>query len=66
MQIAGGICAVLPVADYRLDECLWSGSSYDVLDYSGNALNGLAVSSPKIVSGQICTGGNFKGGSTNS
>jgi len=66
MQIAGGICAVLPVADYRLDECLWSGSSYDVLDYSGNALNGLAVSSPKIVSGEICTGGNFKGGSTNS
>ncbi|GEM_PF-3585242 len=65
MQMAGGICAVLPVANYRLDECLWSGSVYDVLDSSGNSLNGIAVNAPASVTAQTCFGGQFKGASTN-
>lgn len=65
MQMAGGLCAVLPVANYRLDECLWSGSMYDVLDSSGNALNGIAVNAPASVTAQTCFGGQFKGASTN-
>lgn len=65
MQMAGGLCAVIPVADYRLDECLWGGSTYDVLDYSGNALNGIAVNNPVSTYAQNCMGGQFKGASTN-
>ena len=65
MQIAGGICAVLPVANYRLDECLWGGVSNEILDSSGNGLNGTSVNSPLKIAGEICTGGKFKGASTN-
>ncbi len=59
MQVAGGICALLPVADYRLDECSVSGVQGDVVDSSGNNLNGMTVNSPFKVSGQICTGNKF-------
>lgn len=65
MKVAGGICAILPVADYRLDECLWGGITNEILDTSGNGIHGKAVNSPLKVSGQICTGGKFNGGSTN-
>lgn len=65
MKIAGGICATLPVADYRLDECLWGGVSNEVLDSSGNGIHGKSVNNPLKVSGKICTGGKFNGGSTN-
>lgn len=59
MEVAGGICAVLPVANYRFDECSASGLQGDTLDSSGNNLNGMSVNSPFKVSGQICVGNKF-------
>lgn len=59
MEVAGGICAVLPVANYRFDECSASGLQGDTLDSSGNNLNGMTVNSPFKVSGQICVGNKF-------
>lgn len=65
MEVAGGICAVLPVANYRLDECLWSGATNEILDSSGNGVHGKSVNNPLKFAGAICTGGKFKGTSTN-
>lgn len=65
MEVAGGICAVLPVANYRLDECLWSGANNEILDSSGNGVHGKSVNNPLKFGGAICTGGKFKGTSTN-
>lgn len=39
MQLAGGICAILPIAEYRFDECRWSTNPGDVLDATSNGYN---------------------------
>lgn len=46
----GTISLPTPVADYHLDECSWEGSgTRDVMDSSGNNLNGTAVLPPVSV-----------------
>ncbi|MDZ7661486.1 LamG domain-containing protein [Thiohalophilus sp.] len=51
-----------PVADYRLDEDAWNGTSGEVLDSSGNADHGTAANGADTLDpGRICRAGLFDG-----
>ncbi|MBN1381462.1 MAG: prepilin-type N-terminal cleavage/methylation domain-containing protein [Deltaproteobacteria bacterium] len=49
-------------AEWRLDECLWNGTSGEVTDASGNGLGGTAVNGVWATgAGRLCQGGFFNG-----
>ena len=49
-------------SEYKMDECLWDGTTDEVLDSSGNGFHGKAVNGPYTDSwGQIERGGYFDG-----
>ena len=53
------VCPIpLPIAQYRLDELDWTGTTTDVLDTSGNALHGTATNVQPI-EGLVCNAANF-------
>lgn len=56
-----------PVADYRMDDCSWSGISGEVLDSSTHYLNGTTYNGASLfATGSICKSGSFSGNSSNS
>ncbi len=50
-----------PIAEYRMDECSWSGAAGEVLDSSGNGLNGTALNGASTIAAKLCMGGSFDG-----
>lgn len=50
-----------PVAYYALDEMAWNGSVGEVVDSSGNGLNGTALNGLNSTPAKVCNGGNFDG-----
>ena len=53
-----------PLAEYRMDETVWAGTSGEVADSSGNNYHGKAVSSLSTdSSGKLCRAGFFNGSS---
>jgi MSHA biogenesis protein MshQ len=55
-------CGFVPVAEYRFDEPSWNGTTNEVLDNTGQGLNGNAVGDTNtIAAGQICRAGTFDG-----
>lgn len=52
-----------PVAEYRLDETSWSGAAGEVLDSSGNGLNGTALGGAQTTTANayLCRSGQFDG-----
>lgn len=56
----------VPIAEYRLDECSWDGTTGEVVDSSGNDLHGTAVLSPVSIdvsaeSGGVCQAASMGG-----
>lgn len=50
------------IADYHFDECLWNGTSNEVVDSTGNGFNATALNSLNTVSsGKLCRGTTFNG-----
>ncbi len=49
-------CPATPVAEYRLDEGFWNGTAGEVLDSSGNGLNGTSIAGAVPVPAQVCNG----------
>lgn len=56
-------CINSPVAEYRLDENSWSGVAGEVVDSSGNGLNGQAINGATPVPAQVCNGASLNGAS---
>jgi MSHA biogenesis protein MshQ len=58
-------CASLPapVAEWRLDESSWSGTPGEVVDSSGNGLDGTAFNGATAVPARVCNGVRLDGGS---
>lgn len=53
-----------PLAEYRMDESIWAGTTNEVADSSGNNYHGKAVSSLTTdSSGKLCRAGLFNGSS---
>ncbi|WP_457593413.1 LamG-like jellyroll fold domain-containing protein, partial [Hydrogenimonas sp.] len=52
---------VMPVGEWRLDECTWSGAAGEVTDSSGNGLNGTALNGASTLPARVCMGGSFDG-----
>ena len=55
---------VLPenlVAEYRLDECGFDGTTGDVIDNMINRLNGTTINGTSSTTGEICKGASFDG-----
>ncbi len=50
-----------PIAEYRMDECSWSGAVGEVLDASGSGLNGTALNGASTLAAKLCMGGSFDG-----
>ncbi|MGD9971335.1 MAG: cadherin domain-containing protein [Sulfuricurvum sp.] len=49
-----------PIAEYRMDECIWNGLSGEVLDVSANALNGTAYNNATThTNGKLGNSGDF-------
>jgi len=53
-------CA-MPVGEWRMDECDWSGAAGEVLDSSGNGLDGTALNGASTGVAKLCMGGSFDG-----
>ena len=59
-----------PVAEYRMEQVSWSGVAAEVLDTSGNAPHGTAVSAgastrpAEVVTGKVCRGGQMADNAT--
>jgi MSHA biogenesis protein MshQ len=59
-----------PVAEYRMEQVSWSGVAAEVLDTSGNARHGTAVSAgastrpAEVVTGKVCRGGQMADNAT--
>jgi len=52
-------CRMAPRAEYRMDACLWSGASGEVVDASGHGYDGRAVRATTGMPGLLCRDGNF-------
>jgi len=52
-----------PVADWRLDEMSWNGTAGEVVDSSGNGLDGIRVGSATPVPAKVCNGASLNGSS---
>ncbi|BBG64910.1 MSHA biogenesis protein MshQ [Hydrogenimonas sp.] len=50
-----------PIAEYRMDECSWNGTAGEVVDSSGNGLDGTAQNGASTLPGRVCMGGSFDG-----
>ncbi len=52
-----------PVAEYRLDETTWNGTAGEVLDSSGNGLNGTSAGAAQTTTtnAYLCRSGQFNG-----
>ena len=48
-----------PIAEYRFDECKWTGASNEVEDSSGNGFNGTASDNITTSNGKLCQSGDF-------
>jgi hypothetical protein len=59
--IGNFVCAA-PIAEYRMDECYWNGSTGEISDNSGNSYNGTAVDATTLSSdAMINNSGNLRG-----
>lgn len=52
-----------PRAIYTMDQTSWNGTAGEVIDSSGNGMNGTAVGGAVPVSARVCNGGQFNGSS---
>lgn len=48
-----------PIAEYRMDDCVWEGLAGEVLDTSGNGYDGVATDAGTIEAGLLCRAGEF-------
>ncbi len=55
-------CKSEPVAEWHLDEATWNGHSDEVIDDSGNKLDGRAHYLANTVPGKVCRAGSFDNG----
>ncbi len=51
-----------PIADYRMDDCIWEGVSGEVVDSSGNGYDGVANDALTVDGGFLCRAGQFNSG----
>lgn len=60
--IVDGTQTPQPIAEYRFDECSWDGSNNEVIDSSGNILNGASKSGAySYAAGKFYRAGSFDG-----
>ncbi len=52
-----------PVADWRLDETSWNGTAGEVVDSSGNGLDGIRVGGATPQPAKVCNGASLNGSS---
>ncbi len=57
--------SVLPKAEYRMDECSWSGATNEVKDSSQNGYHGSVNGGADTAEGKVCRGGDFTQNSAN-
>ncbi len=53
-----------PAAEWRMDECQWTGTAGEVVDTQGNGYDGTAVNGASTAAGKLCNGGVFDGNSS--
>ena len=61
-SVGGG--STSPIAEWRMDEASWNGTTGEVLDNSGNANHGTTFNSASLTPGKLCGAGHFPSGST--
>ncbi|WP_457597963.1 LamG-like jellyroll fold domain-containing protein [Hydrogenimonas sp.] len=65
-SLFAGAYAAVPLAEYRMDECGWSGAAGEVRDssgggYDGTAKNGATTQNATLAGGGVCRVGDFTG-----
>ncbi|WP_456401341.1 hypothetical protein, partial [Hydrogenimonas sp.] len=65
-SLFAGAYAAVPLAEYRMDECGWSGAAGEVRDssgggYDGMAKNGATTQNATLAGGGVCRVGDFTG-----
>ncbi len=60
---APAVALPAPVAEWRLDETRWDGTPGEVVDSSGNGLNGVRVGGATPAPAKVCNGASLNGSS---
>ncbi|NOY24085.1 MAG: LamG domain-containing protein [Acidobacteria bacterium] len=53
-----------PAAEWRMDECQWTGTAGEVVDSQGNGYDGTAINGATTAAGKLCNSGVFDGSSS--